>query len=53
MEGIMNEENDLDFNVEGDAVDITVDYVCGDEVLLVLNKTKLDSPVDLQMNHWS
>ena len=35
---IMNEENDWDHNVEGDAVDGPVVCVCREEVLQVLTK---------------
>ena len=40
MERIMNEENDWDHNVEGDAVEGTVVHVSREEVLQALNEMK-------------
>ena len=40
MERIMNEENDWDHNVEGDAVEGPVVCVCREELLQVLHKMK-------------
>ena len=40
MERIMNEENDWDHNVEGDAVEGAVVCVGREEVLQVLNEMK-------------
>ena len=37
MEGITNDENDWDDNVEGDAVEGPVVCICIDEVVQVLN----------------
>ena len=41
MERIMNEENDLDHNVEGDAVEGPVVCVSREEVLQELNEMKI------------
>ena len=40
MERIMNEENDWDHNIEGDAVEGPVNCVSRDEVLQALNKNR-------------
>ena len=40
IERIMNEENDWDYNVEGDAVEGPVVCVCREEVLQALNEMK-------------
>ena len=40
MERIMNEENDLDRNVEGDVVEGPVVCVCREEVLRALHEMK-------------
>ena len=40
MEGIMNEENDWDCNVEGDAVEGPIVCVSREEVLQALNEMK-------------
>ena len=40
MEGIMNEENDWDHNVEGDAVEGPVVCISREEVLQVLSEMK-------------
>ena len=43
---VMNEGNDWDYNVEGDAVEGPVDCVSRDEVVQVLNETKTgEAPV--------
>ena len=52
MERIMNEENDWDCNVEGDAVEGPVDFSCKYESLQVLNEMKTEKPLDIQMCHW-
>ena len=41
MDGIMNEENDCDKNVEGDAVEGPVVCVCREEMLQVLYEMKM------------
>ena len=41
MERIMNDENDLDHNVEGDAVEGPVVSVSREEVLQALNEMKI------------
>ena len=51
MERIMNEENDWDHNVEGDAVEGPVISVCREEVLQALNKIKQEKPLDIQKYH--
>ena len=50
MKRIMNEENDWDHNVEGDAVEVPVNCVSIDKVVQALNEMK---SLDLQMYHWS
>ena len=40
MEGIMNAEDDLDCNVEGDVVEGPVVCVCREEVLQALNENR-------------
>ena len=40
MERIMNEENDWDHNVEGDAVEGLVDWINREEVVQELNQMK-------------
>ena len=40
MERIMNDENDCDHSVEGDAVEGTVVCVCREEMLQTLNEMK-------------
>ena len=40
MESVMNDENDCDHNVEGDAVEGPTICVCREEVLQALNKVK-------------
>ena len=55
MERIMNEENDWDHNVEGDAVDVTLVCIGREEVLQALNEIKTGkssgpSEVSLEMN---
>ena len=40
MQRIMNEDNDWDLNVEGDAVEDPADCVCRDEVTQVFNEMK-------------
>ena len=42
MEGIINEENDLDHNVEGDAVEGPVVCVSREEVLQALNEKRTE-----------
>ena len=53
IEGIMKEENDLDRNVEGDAVEGPVVCVSREEVLQSLNEMKTLISLDLQVYHWS
>ena len=54
MVSIMNEENDLDHNVEGDPVKGPVDCVCRDEVVQAFNeirnvKAPVPSDVSLEL----
>ena len=51
MERIMNEENDWDHNVEGDAVEGPVVCVGIEEVLQALNEMKTGKAPDLQKYH--
>ena len=53
MEGIMNEENDWDHNVERDTVEGPVVCVNREEVLQELNEVKTWKALDLQKYHWS
>ena len=53
MERIMNEENDWDHYVEGDAVEGPVVCVGREEVLQALNEMKTGKASDLQMCYWS
>ena len=43
IERIINEENDLDHNVEGDAIESPVESVSRDEVLQVINEMKTEN----------
>ena len=51
MERIMNEENDFDHNVEGDAVESQVVCVGREEVLQTLNQMKTEENPRPQMYH--
>ena len=53
MEGFMNEKNDWDRNVEGDALECPVVCIIREEVLQVLNEMKTGRPLHLQKYHWS
>ena len=53
MERDMNEENDWDHSVEGDAVEGPVDCVSGEEVMQMLNGMKTEKLQNLQMYNWS
>ena len=48
-ESIINEENEWDHNVEGDAIEGPVDCVCRNEVVLALNE--MEKLLDLQKYH--
>ena len=50
----MNEENDWDCDVEGDAVEGPVVCVCREEMLQALNEMKMTGiALDLQKYNWS
>ena len=50
----MNEDNDWDYDVEGDAVEVSVVCVRREEVLQALNEMKAGGKkLDLQMFHCS
>ena len=49
----MNEENDWDHNVDGDAVEGPVVGVSREEVLQALNEMNKGKTLDLQKCHWS
>ena len=44
MERIMNEENDLGHDMEGDAVKSAVVCVCGDQMVQALNEVETEKP---------
>ena len=49
----MNDENDLDHNVEDDAIENPASSITNDKVVQALNEMKTKKPLDLQMYHWS
>ena len=51
MESIINEENDFDHNMEGDAEEGPLVCVCREEVLQVLNEIKTGKTLDLLKYH--
>ena len=53
MERIMSKQVVWNHNVEGDAVEGTVDCASRDEVVQTLNEMKIGKALDLQMYHWS
>ena len=52
-DGIMNERNGLDLNVEDDTVEGPVEYTCRDNMVQILRSMKIEDCPGLQMCDWN